>query len=73
LEYEASNAGEARWRLRVDDETKRRDVTSGAVTDEFFWRIPRGGTQELELTVEGLPADGKLELKLLRFVHDAAN
>jgi hypothetical protein len=69
LRYEASRAGGARFQFRVGNETKTRDISNGAITDEFFWRITRGGRQELELSVLDLPQDGKIELQGLKFIY----
>jgi hypothetical protein len=68
LKYEAARAGAAQWQFRIGNETKTRDLQSGTITDEFFWRIPRGGQHELELTISGLPDDGQVQLQSVRFI-----
>jgi hypothetical protein len=65
----ATRASACRFRIGIGDETKTREISSGSVKDEFFWRVKRGGTHELELTVRGLPENGEIELKGLKFEY----
>lgn len=76
IKYAVDDAADAQWQLRLKDDTKARSIqtsTTGdaVVIDEFFWRVPRGGEQTLELSVTGLPSSAKLTLHSLRFVHSS--
>lgn len=75
--YTAQNTGSAAWRLTVGEESKSREVSpsqseGATVAEEFFWRVPRGGEQTLELTLERLPEGASITLHSLRFIYQAA-
>lgn len=73
LVYVAQAAEGAAWQLAVDDDTKTRDVESSpapgeVVTDEFFWRVPRGGEHTFALSLASLPSGTAVSLKSVRFI-----
>jgi hypothetical protein len=70
LVYVAEGAGTGQWELQSETETKTRDIEAGATTDEFFWRIHRGGEQTFALAVSGLPEGASVTLKSIRFKYE---
>jgi len=76
ITYTVDEVQDAHWQLRLEDDTKARSLQTSPtgeaiVVDEFFWRVPRGGEQTLELTVTGLPSSAKLTLHSLRLIHSS--
>jgi hypothetical protein len=70
LVYVAEGAGNGQWELQSETETKTRDIEAGATTDEFFWRIHRGGEQTFALAVSGLPEGASVTLKSIRLKYE---
>jgi hypothetical protein len=70
LVYKSSRSS-GDWEFRVGEGTKSRALQAGeegaSYIDEFIWKVPRGGQQVLELSVNNLPDGPLIALESLRF------
>jgi hypothetical protein len=68
--YKASRSS-GNWEFRVGENTKTRELQASeegaSYIDEFIWKVPRGGQQVLELSVNNLPDGPLIALESLRF------
>lgn len=74
LIYTAQGSGGAQWNLTVGEEQRTRDLepsddSGQPYTDEFTWRVSRGGEQTLELQVVDLPEEADVQLHSIRLKY----